>query len=60
MSRRSSLRHRVQQSQQRPPSYPVTAGHSFDMAELGGDSDEEMGLTTAPPPMYLDVIEASG
>lgn len=55
VSRRSSLRRRAEP---RPPSYPaIVAGHSFDLNELGGDSDEdEIGLTVAPPPQYLDVV----
>lgn len=59
VSRRGSLRNRVVHHQQRPPSYPaVVAGHSFDLNELGDDSDEdEGGFTSAPPPQYGDVIE---
>lgn len=56
LSRRASLRNRIQQ---RPPSYPaVTTGRSFNLDELG-DSDEENGLTEAPPPMYFDVVEST-
>lgn len=43
---------------QQVPGYPgVSAGHSFDLNEMRDDSDEdEVGLTSAPPPAYTDVI----
>lgn len=60
ISRRASLRQRAQPDP-RPPSYPAAGGHSFDLNELGGDSDEEeAGLTVAPPPQYGDVVMPSG
>ena len=37
------------------PDFPT--GRSFDLSELGGDSDEEeAGLTSAAPPSYDDVF----
>lgn len=56
IQRRTSFRHRPH-AEPRPPSYPaIVAGHSFDLNELGGDSDEEEGLTAAAPPQYLDIV----
>ncbi len=55
LSRRASIgRSRPQQAAVRD--FP--AGRSFDMNELGGDSDEEeeVGLTSAAPPSYNDVF----